>query len=61
MNNGRNLIDMVCEAFESDVGPGSGGSDGLEQDDDDELFNFSEGERLHASGSPGSSREWGIC
>lgn len=47
MGNGRNLIDMVCEAFESDAEPGTGldggGSCGGSQEEDgEELFNFSE-------------------
>ncbi|KAL4458967.1 hypothetical protein ABPG75_013832 [Micractinium tetrahymenae] len=50
MSNGRNLIDMVCEAFESDSGPahggggdggGSGGGYGEGEEEDEELFNFS--------------------
>ncbi len=49
MGNGRNLIDMVCEAFESNAEPGTGGGGGggrggadSQEEDGEELFNFSE-------------------
>ena len=49
MDNGRNLIDMVCEAFESteeeehNQGGGGGGGDGGEEEAEPQAcFNFSE-------------------
>ena len=49
MDNGRNLIDMVCEAFESTEeeeteqgGSGGSGNGGLEEAEPQACFNFSE-------------------
>lgn len=55
MGNGRNLIDMVCEAFESQPGLGADGGGMDNVDEEEELFNFSESQ-LGCWSMPGACR-----